>query len=111
MSWTQSLEVLSGQVWFEESGEGHTYNAEGTLYCIQQYLVWFRVDDYRDDRLPFPALAGTGKLAVIADAPKENRRLSLRPRAPAQPDTPPPDSFLNLCFRLLAPLNEEEPYG
>jgi hypothetical protein len=111
MSWEERLEVLGGEVWFEESGRGQTYKAQGTLRCTRQFLIWFRDHDYPDDRLPFPALAGMGKLAVLDDAPRENRRASLRPRAPAQPDVPPPDSLLNLCFRLLAPVNEEEPYG
>jgi hypothetical protein len=111
MSWEQPLEVLGGEVWFEQSGEGQTYKAQGTLHCTKEFLVWFQVDDYPDDRLPFPGLAGMGMLTVLDDAPRQNRRVSLRPRAPAQPDTPAPDSFLNLCFRLLAPLNEEERYG
>jgi len=111
MSWEQPLEVLGGEVWFEESAEGKTYKAQGTLRCTKEFLVWFQVHDYPYDRLPFPDLAGMGRFSVFEDAPRENRRVSLRPHAPTDPGTPAPDSFLNLCFRLLAPLSEDEPYG
>jgi len=102
-SWAQQLSVTGGQVHFERLGEEHTYRytVRGVLECGDHFLIGFLPSDYfnLDVKEPGDFHVTGGHIDLRRGKPK------------LEASSPRPDSFLDLCKTLLAPLPEQERHG
>lgn len=109
MSWTQSLDVVDGEIEFEASTHEGIYTARGLLHCAEAFKVRFQDARFGPSR-PMPE-TGAGRVftfKVAASVPEWDQKIHLRPRK--RPDSSQPETILDLCTKLLAHAPRED-YG
>lgn len=109
MSWSQSLEVVGGEIEFEASTQKGIYTAKGLLHCAEAFKVRFQDARFRPSRpMPESAAGREFRFRVPSSVTEWEQRIQLTPRK--LPDSSQPETFLDLCTRLVAPAPRED-YG